>query len=835
MDKTISGNFGIDVEKSARVEDIGEIPLKGNANSSNDSKNINNILYKDYSKIHSRLKGFNIMPCPPNQKHPGEWKAYQAQKYDIEAWASNPNRYYRDSYEWNFCIICGKISDNLEIIDIEDYQIYDKFFKGIETFVVKTPNGGVHIYFLSDNPLEKSFSKYLDSWPIDVRTNGGLIMIPPSRIDGKYYEVLIDLPIKKIEGNAKRILEEKLPTLKRREETDDFDIEKFKKNIRIGDVANKYTKPERHIKKGWQGFCPFHNENNPSFTVYEDTERFYCFSCGEGGDVIDFIEKVENLDFRGAVEHLSKEYNLNVDLSSFKRKKDKNGKTDIFKMVEQELYKHPSNQMFIGDNKDAYLWLADKDGNNRICRKIGDEEFNIWLLELYYQKTRSWPKDCIAKEVSLSLKALGKSITEKKGLKTKIDTFYQIGKVGNALWYDLGREDWLGVEITSDGWRKKPLPPGFIRAEGAKEQVEPSKGGDLNDIFDFVNITEENDKILYKADVITSFIYGIEHPVSYFTGTKGSAKSTVTKITVDMVNPIDLNKDLLNWPSDKEALGLALNDSASQGFDNITSMNKKFSDTICMVVTGGKDQKRSLYTNGGKFSITYRAKIVMNGINLVGLNFPDLMDRMIVYDLETPAKRKPREKILLTYKEKKAKLLGAVFDHIVKAMKIIDDVKEQELDLPRLAGFAVWGEAIAQSNWNKKPGEFTEIYSKKRNELSEETVKSDELANTLLSMVRKEYDIDEKVSTFPAVIEKDGIISWEGTATELLEFLNEIVRQKNISTSRYWPKNSIKLGAEINKVKRDLEKVGLKIEKKKSGDRLITMSYKIVKDGSAER
>ncbi len=37
-----------------------------------------------------------------------------------------------------------------------------------------------------------------------------------------------------------------------------------------------------------QGFCPFHDEAEGSFTVYGDSERFYCFGCGAGGDVLDF-------------------------------------------------------------------------------------------------------------------------------------------------------------------------------------------------------------------------------------------------------------------------------------------------------------------------------------------------------------------------------------------------------------------------------------------------------------------------------------------------------------------------------------------------------------------
>ena len=53
-----------------------------------------------------------------------------------------------------------------------------------------------------------------------------------------------------------------------------------------------------------QGVCPFHEEGEGSFTVYADSERFYCFGCGEGGDVLDFIRRAEGLSLPEAIRRL---------------------------------------------------------------------------------------------------------------------------------------------------------------------------------------------------------------------------------------------------------------------------------------------------------------------------------------------------------------------------------------------------------------------------------------------------------------------------------------------------------------------------------------------------
>ncbi len=53
-----------------------------------------------------------------------------------------------------------------------------------------------------------------------------------------------------------------------------------------------------------QGVCPFPDESEGSFTVYGDTEKFYCFGCGDGGDVLDFIQRVEGLSLPDAIRRL---------------------------------------------------------------------------------------------------------------------------------------------------------------------------------------------------------------------------------------------------------------------------------------------------------------------------------------------------------------------------------------------------------------------------------------------------------------------------------------------------------------------------------------------------
>lgn len=72
----------------------------------------------------------------------------------------------------------------------------------------------------------------------------------------------------------------------------------------ITEVVSSYVQL-RHRGRTHTGLCPFHSEKTPSFVVYPETQSFYCFGCGAGGDVITFMRKINNLDYVEAVKMLA--------------------------------------------------------------------------------------------------------------------------------------------------------------------------------------------------------------------------------------------------------------------------------------------------------------------------------------------------------------------------------------------------------------------------------------------------------------------------------------------------------------------------------------------------
>ncbi len=85
--------------------------------------------------------------------------------------------------------------------------------------------------------------------------------------------------------------------------TDDF-LDRLRDGNDIESVISGYIELKRR-GRNLVGLCPFHNEKTPSFTVYPETNSFFCFGCGVGGDAIGFIRNIENLDYIDAVKLLA--------------------------------------------------------------------------------------------------------------------------------------------------------------------------------------------------------------------------------------------------------------------------------------------------------------------------------------------------------------------------------------------------------------------------------------------------------------------------------------------------------------------------------------------------
>ncbi|HEX6247648.1 MAG TPA: DNA primase [Nocardioidaceae bacterium] len=93
------------------------------------------------------------------------------------------------------------------------------------------------------------------------------------------------------------------------------DIALVRERARIDEVVSDYVTLRNAGGGSQKGLCPFHDEKSPSFHVTPSRGFFHCFGCGEGGDVIDFLMKIDGLGFAESVERLADKYGVQLRYS----------------------------------------------------------------------------------------------------------------------------------------------------------------------------------------------------------------------------------------------------------------------------------------------------------------------------------------------------------------------------------------------------------------------------------------------------------------------------------------------------------------------------------------
>ena len=164
-------------------------------------------------------------------------------------------------------------------------------------------------------------------------------------------------------------------------------IEEVRMKNDIVDVISQYVKLTRR-GSSYFGLCPFHNEKTPSFSVTPSKQMYYCFGCGAGGNVYNFIMEYENYSFGEALSHLADRAGVELPKIEYSREaREKAGlsRNDLGDKVFygerhiadiENIGKHPSFQLFhdlvtmFNISVDEYFYPAKNVEKNTARRQI---------------------------------------------------------------------------------------------------------------------------------------------------------------------------------------------------------------------------------------------------------------------------------------------------------------------------------------------------------------------------------------------------------------------------------------------------------------------------------
>ncbi|MFC3790619.1 DNA primase [Paenibacillus sp. GCM10012307] len=136
----------------------------------------------------------------------------------------------------------------------------------------------------------------------------------------------------------------------------------IKEVLQRNDIVETVGKYVHLVKQGkyMKGLCPFHSEKTPSFTVTPEKQLFYCYGCGQGGDVIKFVSELEGYSFPEAVRTLALEAGIPVDWEASEHQSDTPYQRDRSSLLAAheltaKLYHHLLNNTEFGIEAKDYL------------------------------------------------------------------------------------------------------------------------------------------------------------------------------------------------------------------------------------------------------------------------------------------------------------------------------------------------------------------------------------------------------------------------------------------------------------------------------------------------
>ncbi len=450
----------------------------------------------------------------------------------------------------------------------------------------------------------------------------------------------------------------------------------------------------------------------------------------------------------------------------------------IVRYVVQPQIERGDFELFHTPARQAYATLK-RDGHFETYA-LQSDEFRDLLSHAIYATKGEMPSDAT---INKTIRVLtGKARYDTGSAERSV--FLRIAEANGKVYLDLADDQWRIIEITPTGWWiTEKAPVRFTRSMLSRPLPMPVPGGNLQDIFKLVHITNKDDQILFLGWLVGLLQNHAACPILLLLGGEGAAKTSACRIAAGLVDPSvpQLGKE----PKSERDMLVASQYVHIVGFDNVSVISDKLSDALSRLVTGSGAVERKLYTNGGLFFINARNPVVMNAITLTATR-GDLLDRMITLKLDriSDAKRLSDRKILQEFEARRPALLGALLTAASASLRNLP--RTNIMNAPRLIDFTEYVVAA------RLPGDFLEAYRQNRRALSDASIE----------MVPEGLEIVALIDT----LDGDGTFSYKDLLTRLNKYATEQLKK-----DPEWPKSERQLRAHLARIERGLFGAGYRV------------------------
>ncbi len=540
------------------------------------------------------------------------------------------------------------------------------------------------------------------------------------------------------------------------------------------------------VKLGKEAFDKLYSSAKPIYEAYtkdleRDIQKALIKACENQKFNPDRIETV--------VENFAQTFKWKrTTVRDLLKKLIKKGKEPTLLQQSAEIIYQMIDNFFADEQNNIYAILKDKR-----YYPIRSTEFKRIAYDSVIQTLQTTVSPQTVRDALANIEAIAHSKAKKREL------YVRVGEHNNDLYYSLG--DFKAIRIYKGGWEIVDEPPIFRHFPHQRNQVMPDESATIEDVmllFDFINLPQNDDRILLLTYLITAFLPNIPHPILLLYGEQGSGKSTLQRLLLELIDPS--GADLLTLKGFDD-LHTSIIQHHFLPFDNLNYISQQISDEFCRISTGGGFSKRRLYTDAEEVFFSYKRVLCLNGINLVATS-PDLLDRAIILKLNRIPlnQRKTESELKQAINQAKPKLLGSIFTILANVWQ---QASKPPYPLPRMADFSVHAFHIAEL-LGFGGLQFLKAYVENQRSGTLELIENEPVANIIIKY------LDETGKIF------------DGTPQKLYSELKNIAEQNGLLND--FPKDVKWLRRKMNILKTNLNELGIYFEERHNGrERLIKL------------
>jgi len=422
---------------------------------------------------------------------------------------------------------------------------------------------------------------------------------------------------------------------------------------------------------------------------------------------------------------------------------------------------------------------------------IRSAPFRYWLINGYARSCGETPSDWAIRRVLARLEATARfeggtpSIFIRVGHDGNVNANGNGNSNGSAFYLDLADPGGQAVKIGPDGWSVVANPHiNFRRPDGHLPLPMPSREGAIELLRPYVNVIDRDFTLLVVWMAAALRPVG-PYPILALYGEQGSTKTTLANVVRLLIDP-QATPTLAQPQNTRDLMATAVN-GWLLAYDNISAIPDWLSDGLCILSTAGGYAGHASFTDGERRVIHAQRPVLLTGIEeFVGRG--DLSDRSVFLSLPpiAPSDRRLETEFWASFNRDYPRILGGLLDAVVGGLRELPSVRLTEL--PRMADFAVFAEAIGRSQ-GLPAGTVLSNYNDNRQEAAMTQLEDSPLAATLLE-------------------NGPDLNGWSGTPSKLFDLLTSLAGHK-VAASPRWPKSVAWFAIELRRIAPQLRLHGI--------------------------